>query len=139
MWLTGLRSTRRCALATPAIYAIGDCALHPNPHAPNPVGIESVQNATDQARCAAANVVGQTTADTAVPWFWSDQAKTGLQIAGLRGEADQTEIMSGGDAFSVRDLRDGRLACVGSINRPVGHAGVRKELSLSGPAQAAAA
>ena len=123
----------------PAIYAIGDCALHPNRHARNPLRIESVQNAADQARCAAANIIGLPTAYTAVPWFWSDQAETRLQIAGLRGAADETEVIGGGDAFSVRNLRDGQLTCVESINRPVDHAQARKELSLLGPAQAVAA
>ena len=123
----------------PAIYAVGDCALHPNLHARTPLRIESVQNAADQARCAAANILGRPTAYTAVPWFWSDQVGVRLQIAGLRDAADEMEVVGGDDAFSVRNLREGRLTCVESINRPSDHARARKELSLPSPGQAAAA
>lgn len=114
--------------ADPAIYAVGDCALHPNKHAGGPIRLESVQNAMDQARCAAANILGKPQHYTAVPWFWSDQAGAKLQIAGLRGDADQFELIGEGDAFSVYGSRAGRLCCVESVNRPLDHAKARKQL-----------
>ena len=42
----------------PRISAIGDCAAYPSVHAPGIVRLESVQNATDQARCVAARIAG---------------------------------------------------------------------------------
>ena len=53
--------------ADPAMYASGDCALHPNKHAGGPIRLESVQNAMDQARCAAANILGRPALYTASP------------------------------------------------------------------------
>lgn len=121
--------------ADPAIYAVGDCAMHPNPHARGPnssalVRIESVQNATDQARCAATNILGKPASYTAVPWFWSEQAGARLQIAGLSSDGLDTAVEGAVDAFSVICSRDGRLLCVESINRPVDHARARKQLAL---------
>ena len=43
----------------PCIYAIGDCAAHPNPFAGSRVRIESVQNAVDQAVSVAAAICGE--------------------------------------------------------------------------------
>src|SRR5690606_40784067 len=66
----------------PDISAIGDVAAHPNAFAEgNYVRIESIQNASDQARCVAARLNGKPSAYNAVPWFWSDQADLKLQIA----------------------------------------------------------
>ncbi len=82
----------------PDIYALGDCASFPNAHAGTRTRLESVQNATDQARHAARAIVG-TSAQLAaepgsrsggesngysdLPWFWSNQGPLRLQIAGL--------------------------------------------------------
>src|SRR5690606_20430523 len=64
----------------PDISAIGDVAAHPNAFAEgNYVRIESIQNASDQARCVAARLNGKPSAYNAVPWFWSDQADLKLQ------------------------------------------------------------
>jgi 3-phenylpropionate/trans-cinnamate dioxygenase ferredoxin reductase component len=115
-----------------SIYAIGDCADHPNPFA-GPSGggrarIESVQNAVDQAKCIAAAIVGRSESYRSVPWFWTDQFDIKLQMAGLsdgyghvvtRGETESRK-------FSVFYFRDGRLAAVDSVNRPADHLAGRK-------------
>lgn len=51
----------------PHIFAIGDCAAHPNRFADGPIRLESVQNAADQARTVAATICGTRTPYTAVP------------------------------------------------------------------------
>jgi 3-phenylpropionate/trans-cinnamate dioxygenase ferredoxin reductase subunit len=115
-----------------SIYAIGDCADHPNPFA-NPFGgarvrIESVQNAVDQAKCVAAAIGGGSEKYRAVPWFWTDQFDIKLQMAGLSGGCGQ--VVTRGDPesrkFSVFYFRDGRLAAVDSVNRPGDHLAGRK-------------
>lgn len=65
------------------IHAAGDCSNHPSQIYHRPVRLESVQNANDQARAAAANICGKKTVYDAVPWFWSDQYDIKLQTAGL--------------------------------------------------------
>ncbi len=115
--------------ADPAIYAIGDCALHPNRHAGGLIRLESVQNAMDQARCAAANILGHRALYSAIPWFWSEQAGARLQIAGLRGAADTFEIVGDAEAFSVYGSHAGRVVCVESVNRPADHAQARRRFA----------
>ena len=102
------------------IYAIGDCTLHPNAIYGVRVRLESVHNALEQAKTAALNIVGEDTAYSEVPWFWSDQYDLKLQIAGLNRGFDQT-VMRGTPAeraFSCIYLREGRVVAIDAINRP---------------------
>ena len=115
-----------------SIYAIGDCADHPNPFA-NPsaggrVRIESVQNAADQAKCVAAAIVGRSETYRAVPWFWTDQFDVKLQMAGLSQGYDEVVTRGEPDSrkFSAFYFRNGRLAAVDSVNRPGDHLAGRK-------------
>jgi 3-phenylpropionate/trans-cinnamate dioxygenase ferredoxin reductase component len=114
------------------IYAIGDCADHPNPFANPAAGgrtrIESVQNAADQAKCVALAIVGRSENYRAVPWFWTDQFDIKLQMAGLSSGCGQ--VVTRGEIesrkFSLFYFRDGRLAAVDSVNRPGDHLAGRK-------------
>lgn len=112
----------------PHIFAIGDCASFPGWRAAGHIRIESVQNACDQARCAAANILGRTTRYDAVPIFWSDQGAR-LQIAGLPDLVEETVNVGSGDRFSVYGFRQGRLVAVESVNRPIDHARARRSLA----------
>ncbi|OGT85116.1 MAG: pyridine nucleotide-disulfide oxidoreductase [Gammaproteobacteria bacterium RIFCSPLOWO2_02_FULL_61_13] len=105
----------------PAIVAAGDCTWHHNPIYDRWLRLESVQNATDQARVAADTLCGKLTPYNALPWFWSDQYDLKLQIAGLsqgydevvtRGERDQ------GRSFAAFYLKQGRVIAVDAVNRP---------------------
>ena len=110
------------------IYAMGDCADHPNPFAGGRVRIESVQNAVDQAKCVAAAIVGRSENYHAVPWFWTDQFDIKLQMAGLSGGCSQVVTRGEPESrkFSVFYFRKGRLAAVDSVNRPGDHLAARK-------------
>jgi 3-phenylpropionate/trans-cinnamate dioxygenase ferredoxin reductase component len=116
----------------PGIYAIGDCANHPNPFANPSAGgharIESVQNAVDQAKCIAAAIVGRSEVYRSVPWFWTDQFDIKLQMAGLSGGCEH--VVTRGELesrkFSLFYFRDGRLAAVDSVNRPGDHLAGRR-------------
>jgi len=106
------------------VSAVGDCAAHPNPFASgSTVRIESVQNATDQARCVAARLVGKPARYTSVPWFWSDQGDLKLQIAGLTTGCDV--VVTRGDASGTSCaafcFKEGRLVGVETVNRPADH------------------
>ena len=110
------------------IYAIGDCADHPNPYAGGRVRIESVQNAVDQAKCIAAAIVGRPQNYQAVPWFWTDQFDINLQMVGLSGGYDS--IVTRGEPesrkFSVFYFKQRRLVAIDSVNRPGDHLVGRK-------------
>ena len=120
----------------PAISAIGDCALFPCAFAAgDPVRLESVQNAVDQARCVASRLLGRPSPYRAVPWFWSEQGKLRLQIAGLALGHDTIALrgtMEGG-SFSLFAFKAGRLIAVESVNRPADHMIGRKLLAEAAP------
>jgi 3-phenylpropionate/trans-cinnamate dioxygenase ferredoxin reductase component len=113
------------------ISAIGDCAAHPNRHAAGTeIRVESVQNATDQARCVAARLTGRPYPYDSVPWFWSDQGELKLQIAGITAGADET-VMRGdpaGTSCEIFCFRAGTLLGVETLNRPANHMLARKLL-----------
>jgi len=129
--------------ADPHISAVGDCAAHPNPFSTNElVRLESVQNATDQARCVATRILGKSLPYSAVPWFWSDQGALKLQIAGLTTDYDETAIRGdpSGANCAVFCFRNGRLLGVETVNRPADHMAARRLLGARAaisPAQAA--
>jgi 3-phenylpropionate/trans-cinnamate dioxygenase ferredoxin reductase subunit len=105
----------------PDIHAAGDCTLHYNPIYRRMLRLESVQNATDQARVAAAAVCGLDKKYNALPWFWSDQYDLKLQIAGLSQGYD--EIVVRGDregcrSFAVFYFREGKVIAVDAVNKP---------------------
>jgi 3-phenylpropionate/trans-cinnamate dioxygenase ferredoxin reductase component len=111
------------------VSAIGDCAAHPNPFAGGAcIRIESVQNATDQARCVAARLIGKPATYASVPWFWSDQGDLKLQIAGLTMGCD--EVVTRGDiagtSCAAFCFKQGRLLGVETVNRPADHMVARR-------------
>lgn len=120
----------------PAISAIGDVALHPNPYSVmGPVRVESVQNATDQGRCVAARLMGKARPYDSTPWFWSDQGDLKLQIAGL-SPGHVTAVVRGdpaAGAFSVFCFVGDRLLAVESVNRGPDHIMARRLLAAGAP------
>lgn len=105
----------------PAILAIGDCTRHRNLFFEGRQRLESVANAVDQARTAAATLMGEEKPYDSVPWFWSNQYDIRLQMVGLSQGHDQ-RVMRGnpGDkAFSVFYLREGCVVAVDAVNLPI--------------------
>jgi len=111
----------------PNIFAIGDCAER------NGVHLESVQNAADQGKHVAAEIVRGPAKYDAVPWFWTDQFDVKLQMAGISSPRHRTEIQGSVEErkFSVYYFEGERLAAVDSINSPADHVKARKTLQLS--------
>lgn len=127
--------------ADPAIVAAGDCTARRLADG-SLLRLESVQNATEQGKSAAAALLGQERPFTATPWFWSDQYDRKLQMAGLSMGADAWVVrgdMAGG-SFSVYHLQGERLLAVDSVNAAKDHLQARKLLDAGvspTPAQAA--
>lgn len=105
------------------VLAAGDCAYHWNVHAGDKIRLESVQNATDQAKVAGACLAGRSLEYNAVPWFWSDQFDIKLQMVGFSRGADTHVVRGAPDAgkFSILHLRKGVLIGIDSINAPADH------------------
>jgi 3-phenylpropionate/trans-cinnamate dioxygenase ferredoxin reductase subunit len=116
----GIVVDERCRTASPGVYAIGDCTAHPNRIYERRLRLESVQNALEQAKVAAANICGEDMSYDQVPWFWSDQYDVKLQIVGLAQGYDRT-VQRGDPAdrsFSCIYLRDGRMLAIDAVNAP---------------------
>ncbi len=123
------------ALASDGVtVAAGDCANMPNPSITSwGVGrlrLESVQNAVEQAKVAAATLLGMDAEYKTVPWFWSDQADLKLQIAGLSGGHDQVVLRGDPDTekFSVLYYRGGDIIAADCVNSPLDFIAVRNAL-----------
>ena len=118
--------------ADPNISAIGDCALYASPRFGASLRLESVQNATDHARCVAARLTGDARAYDGLPWFWSDQGPDKLQIAGLTTGYDRVVVR--GDraqgAFSAFCYKSGQLVGIESVNRAGDHMFGRRFLGM---------
>tara|TARA_R110000868_G_scaffold94843_2_gene261288 strand:+ start:696 stop:1907 length:1212 start_codon:yes stop_codon:yes gene_type:complete len=113
------------------VYAIGDCANHYNPFAKKNLRLESVQNAVDQAKVAAAHILGTPFEYNAVPWFWTNQYHLKLQMAGISFGFAEAIIRQSPqpERFSVYYFNDGKLIAVDSLNRPADHLNARKLLT----------
>lgn len=105
--------------ADPDIVAVGDCTLHPSPYY-GFIRLESVPNATEQAKSAAAALCGKDKPYAALPWFWSDQYDMKLQIAGLNQGYDQVVVRGDreiGRSFCAFYLKQGKLIAADCVNR----------------------
>jgi 3-phenylpropionate/trans-cinnamate dioxygenase ferredoxin reductase component len=104
----------------PDIYSAGDCTNHPSALYGRRVRLESVPNAVEQARTAAAALSGKQRPHNAVPWFWSDQYHLKLQMAGLSQGYDQLVVRgsTGNETFAAFYLRQGKIISADTVNRP---------------------
>ena len=131
---SGVTVDEQLLTADPAISAIGDCALYASRRFCGSLRLESVQNATDHARCVAARLTGDAKTYDGLPWFWSDQGNDKLQIAGLTTGYDRVVVR--GDAaqgsFSAFCYRAGQLVGIESVNRASDHMFGRRILGMKG-------
>src|ERR1700723_2749743 len=129
----GIIVNEQLLTSDPDISAVGDCALFASPRFGGSLRLESVQNATDHARCVAARLTGDAKTYDGLPWFWSDQGDDKLQIAGLTTGYDR--VMVRGDpaqkSFSAFCYKAGRLVGVESVNRASDHVFGRKILGMN--------
>lgn len=127
----GISVDATCRTSAPDIFAAGDCTMFPSARYGRTVRLESVQNAIDQAKAAAAAMLGEEVAYDPVPWFWSDQFDTKLQIAGLSQGYDRTELEGSLEegSFALRYFKGDRLLAVDTVNAPRLHMMARKALA----------
>jgi len=116
----------------PNIVAAGDCTYHPNALLGRRLRLESVPNATEQGKTAAASLCGNQKPYSSLPWFWSDQFDLKLQIAGFNEGYDQVVLR--GDSTSSRSmaafyLKENKVIAVDCINRAQEFAVVKKALT----------
>jgi len=117
-----------CRTSDPAVFAAGDCTYHPSLRYDMRVRLESVDNAFEQAKTAALNMLDKPTTHDRVPWFWSDQFDNKLLIVGLSQGHDQ-QVTRGDPAtrsFTVCYLKGGELVAVEAVNHSKDYMAARK-------------
>jgi len=117
----GIKVNDFCQTSDPDVTAAGDCTNHFNGFYQRNLRLESVQNAMEQAKVAAAALCGKPIQYNALPWFWSDQYDIKLQIAGLSSGYDELIIRGDHNSsrkFSAFYLSKGRVIAVDAINSP---------------------
>ena len=124
----GILVDEYCRTEDEAIFAAGDCTNHPSLRFGRRVRIESVDNAFEQAKTAALNLLDRKIAHDRVPWFWSDQFDSKLLIAGMSQDYDR-QVLRGEPAsrsFSVCYLKGDELIAVEAINHSKDYMAARK-------------
>jgi 3-phenylpropionate/trans-cinnamate dioxygenase ferredoxin reductase subunit len=115
----GIAVDEHSRTSDPAIFAIGDVTWRKMHHYDDQRHrLESVPNALEQARQAACAIAGVPAPAPEVPWFWSDQYKLKLQIAGVPlGSSDFIVRGTPGDEkFAVFHLLGDRVLAVEAVN-----------------------
>jgi NAD(P)H-nitrite reductase large subunit len=101
--------------AADSIYAAGDVARWP--HEGRLVRLENRTNATEQALCVAANILGDRRPYCPIPYFWTDQFSTKIQVHGTT--TDDVMVAEGTkDRFVAHYRRAGRVVGVLGWNAP---------------------
>ena len=117
----GIEVNEFCQTSDPDIYAAGDVTWHFNPIYDRHIRLESVPNATEQAKTVASHINGKPKPYNSLPWFWSDQFDLKLQIAGLSEGYD--DIVIRGDIDSSRSFaafyfKGDQILAVDAVNSP---------------------
>ena len=124
----GIAVDEYCRTSDPGVYAIGDCVSQPSLRYGRRVRLESVDNAFEQAKTAAANLCGRALVHDKLPWFWSDQYDLKLQIVGLSTGYDRVVLR--GDpaarAFSCCYLAGDELIALDAVNHVKDYMSARK-------------
>ena len=124
----GVAIDEYCRTSDPAVYAAGDCASQASLRYGRRVRLESVDNAFEQAKTAAANMRGGRVVHDRVPWFWSDQYDLKLLIVGLNLDHDAV-VLRGSPAsrsFACCYLKACELVAVDCVNDPKDYMAAKK-------------
>ena len=109
------------AVGAPNVYAVGDVARWYNPLFDEEMRLEHWTNAVEQSMAVAATISGTPTPYAPVPYVWSDQYDSKIQIVGRPGPEDHVDVPIG--AFDDRKFvavthRDGRLTGAVGLDEP---------------------
>lgn len=130
-----------CATSVPGVVAVGDVARCPSLFTGRHARIEHWSNATEQAKTAARTLLSGVSAPAprTAPYFWSDQYKVRIQLAGHVAPGAEPQVVEGdldSRSFTAVYRRESNPVAVLSLNQPKLFNRLRRTLT---PAVAAAA
>ncbi len=118
------------------IFAIGDIANFPFNSETGRMRLESIQNANDQGKTVAKNVMAlrlneQLIKYSPIPWFWSDQGDLKLQMAGIGNLNAKHYVLENQQkgTFTVLHLINDQLVALDTLNNGLNHICGRKLLA----------
>lgn len=122
--------------SVPTIFAIGDCARGYRTELHRHTRIESVQNALDSARTAAAAIIGQSPAAKRPATFWSEQHGRRLQMAGLINPAEPVHdhVTRTANGWLVERYQRNVLTAIEALDSPVDFVKALKRIGAPKPA-----
>ena len=130
---SGIRVDEMSRTSDGLTVAAGDCTIMPNPVVGRSGSrrIESVHNAVEQSKNAAATLLGRLQPYRLVPWFWSDQADLKLQMVGDVRVEDEVVIRGdmSNETFTALFYNGAELTGAQCVNRPVDFIAVRSALA----------
>ncbi|WP_454752775.1 NAD(P)/FAD-dependent oxidoreductase [Cupriavidus necator] len=118
----GIQVDEQGRTSAAGIFAAGDCCSQYQPQFGNHMRLESWQSANEQARIAAAAMLGIPAEPAALPWFWTDQFGCNVQMLGAAHAATRYAWRgsAGSDApspkFMLLGTRHGRLCHAIAVN-----------------------
>ncbi len=112
-----------CSTGLRGVVAVGDVARCPHPFTGRHARIEHWSNATEQAKTAARTLLTGVSAPAPAtpPYFWSDQYRARIQVAGHVAPGAEPEIVEGdvdSRTFTAVYRREGTPVAVLSVNQP---------------------
>lgn len=129
-WLTGSGLTlddgvvcdAGCATGVPGVVAVGDVARGPHPFTGRHGRTEHWTHATEQPATAVRTLLSGRSAEAPVrpPYFWSDQYRTRIQLAGHVLPGDRPQLVEGdldSRSFVAVYRRDGHDTAVLALDR----------------------
>jgi 3-phenylpropionate/trans-cinnamate dioxygenase ferredoxin reductase component len=114
----GILVDSSCETSLAGLFAIGDVASGVTPSGLE-ARVESVSNATGQARTLARVLAGQVPKTPGAPTFWSDQVGVSMRLAGwVPPTLETTDVVTkDADGWFVERYLSGGLVAVESVNR----------------------
>ena len=109
------------SVSAPNVYAVGDVARWRNELFDEEMRIEHWTNGVEQAMAVANNIAGDKAPYSPVPYVWSDQYDSKIQIVGRPSADDQVEVPLGDfddRKFVALTHRDGRLTGAVGLDEP---------------------
>ena len=115
----GVEADQFLQTSAPDIYVAGDIASAWHPRYRRHIRIEHWDNAIEQGKVAAHNILGDRQAYERTPYFYSDQFDLGMEYRGLARGWDQVVIRGDLDAreFDAFWLAGGRVVAAMNANR----------------------
>ncbi len=114
----GVLVNAQCETTVPGVYAIGDVASY-RTSSGGEARVESVFNATSQAKSLARVLADKEPKPMSAPTFWSDQVGVSIRLAGWVPPTVETNdvITEAEDGWLVERYLGGRLVAIESMNR----------------------